>query len=385
MPDVFLGVFNTDIGAPVLLNPAPAPMAVGVPLDSAIEFDIRDSDTGASGVDLDSVMVTVNGIVIHENGITASGWSVIITPLTPAGDWSFSFTRTGGLERDAVVNVAVNASDLAAIPNVMDTYTWQFATTPGVIETPRLFASGRDGAVDVVWQVNPEMLVVRYELRRSTVAAPTMPTEGELVFTGNVQVYADGDVVNGTRYFYTIFVVRNLAGGVTPVYVDYEDVASASAVPRAIVVPVVKLNEYVPVRGEFGAVVSYPLAAGSSSVWGDLNGAGRQERDLIIAALGAGVRSPVTGRVHEISTGDQGLRVVLVDSDVGGFRFRIAQIKPSPMLAVGARVRAGEVLGRLGSQPLEFSIVKLPTGRYGERTVRPAYFYLTLEARDGRR
>ncbi len=385
MPDVFLGEFSTDIEAPVLSNPLPTPLATEVELTAAIEFDLRDSATGASGVDLNSVMVTVDGDVVYDNGVADAGWVMVVTALVPAGDWHFSLTKTAGLTRDATINVAVDATDMAPIPNVMTTFAWQFSTTVGVIESPRLFAEGRDAAIDLVWQVNPLMAIVRYELRRSLVVAPVSPTEGELVFSGTVQVYTDGDVVNGTKYFYTVFVVRNLIGGITPVYVPYEAVASAAAVPRRIVVNVINLNEYVPARGEFGAVAAYPMAVASSSVWGDLGAGGRRERDLIAADIGTSVQSPVTGRVHEIVVGEQGLRIVFVDSDVGGFRFRIGQVKPSPLLTTGARVRVAEVLGRLGSQPLEFSIVKLPTGRYGERTVRPAYFYLTLEARDGRR
>lgn len=383
MPDVFLGEFSTDIDAPVLLNPMPAPASVDVPVATAITFDIRDSTTGASGVDVNSVVVNVNGDVVYALSAAAPGWVMVVTPLVPAGDWHFSLTKTANLPRDDVINVAVDADDLAPIPNHMPTFVWQFSTEVGVIETPHLFAEGRDGAVDLVWQVNPAMFIVRYELRRSLVAAPTTPTQGDLVFTGTVQVYTDGDVVNGTKYFYTVFVVRKLLGGITPVYVPYADVASADAVPRAIVVNAEVLREYTPKRGEFGAVASFPMAVASAAVWGDLGAHGREDRDLIAADLGTPVLAPVTGTVFEVVAGEQGLHVARIDSQVGGFRFELAQIKPVPGLVAGQIVRAGEVVGRLGPQPLAFSIVKLPTGRYGQRTVRASFFYLTIEARDG--
>jgi hypothetical protein len=38
-------------------------------------------------------------------------------------------------------------------------------------------------------------------------------------------------------------------------------------------------------------------------------------------------------------------------------------------------------LGQAAGPSVEFEIVKLPVGRYGNRSVRPAYFYVAVEER----
>lgn len=379
MPDIFIGEFNTDIIPPTLENPSPAPDSVGVSINASVSFDVIDQ--GGSGIDLSSLNVDVGGQQAVVSGVAGLGFSVLFTAIT--GGYTVTVIKATPFPQEEAIVVSVDVSDLAPIPNDMVTVSWQFTTAVGVIETPRLFAEGGDDVINVVWQVNPEMVVIGYELRRSTVSAPVAPDQGDLVYTGTSQVFTDTDVVNGTRYFYTVFAVRKLQL-VVPVYVPYESPASADAMPRAIRVASSSLAEYVPQRGEFGAT-ALPLSMASSAVWGDLGQRGRVELDVIDVRTGATVHAPVSGVISEVAGVEGGLSAVLVDSDTGGFRFRIAGIRLRSQMVTGARVRVGELIGRAAGVPVEFSIVKLPTGRYGQRTVRPAYFYLTLEARDGRR
>lgn len=378
MPDVFLGEFNTDILPPTLLNPSPPPNATAVAITANVSFDLVDD--GGSGVDLTTLNVTIGGQQAVVVGIAQAGFTMSAT-LIPNG-YTVVIDKVTSFPQEEAIGVTVGVSDLSPIANVMVPVSWQFTTAIGVIETPRLFAEGRDGSVDVVWQVNPEMVVIGYELRRGLLAAPTAPDQGDLVYSGTSQVFTDVDVTNNTRYFYTVFAIRKLQLGV-PVYVPYEPAASADATPRAIRVAQSASNEYVPKRGEFGQA-ALPTAAASTRVWGDLSH-GRQNLDVIAAPANAPVFAPVSGVISQVTAGAAGLSALSMDSDVGGFRFNLAKIKVRSQMTVGTRVRAGELVGRAAGQPVEFSIVKLPTGRYGERTVRPAYFYLTLEARDGRR
>ncbi len=128
-----------------------------------------------------------------------------------------------------------------------------------------------------------------------------------------------------------------------------------------------------------------PLTTGLTRVWGQLSDTGPVSADSISGALGATVVAPISGVVSAIELETTGAMTVSIDSTQGGFRFTLTHLAPLVGNVVGTVVEAGRPLARLGDVSTDFSIVKLATGRYGQRTVRPAYFYLTQEQRDGRR
>ncbi len=253
----------------------------------------------------------------------------------------------------------------------------------GVVTSPQLVALPGDSQVTLKWSIGVNVVVTRFELRRSTEAFPVAVGDGELIYSGTEKTFVDNDVVNFTRYFYTIFAVRFE----TPLtYIPYDAVASDTAVPRPIVVARVKLKEYVPVRGEFGKTSRLTRLGKTTSVWGEITGVGPRLSDMISAPAGDVVLAPVTGIVSDIVDSDQGagLKNVAIDSIKGGFRFTIKNVSILPLAVVGARLIAGTTFARAGSALIEFSITKLATTTIPERTVRPLNYYLTAEVKNAR-
>lgn len=256
----------------------------------------------------------------------------------------------------------------------MDEVSWSFRTLDRITEPPVLYADGGDLLVNLKWSLNPVVDRVRFDLRRSETAAPTQPTQGDLVYTGLNFMFSDIDVENGVRYFYTLFVVNEIVDG-EDVYVAYDTVSSANAKPFTVTVGGSKIDEYVPVRGEFGAAAA-PVVPSGSQAWGDIGSGGRIENDRISVRFGDRVMAPIDGIVQQRFANG-------VDIEGQGFRFSLRGFTPKTL--VGSKVAAGENIGTASDTVLVFSIFKLPQGRYGLRTVRPARFYLEIEARDGRR
>lgn len=382
MPDVFVGEFNTDIAGPIISVPFPVDGAVDVDSDTVISFQVTESTTGASGVDLNSVVVKVDGVTIYSSGAAVTGWSATVTPLAEDGDYAFELTKAGGLSDDRTYEVFVAASDLAPIPNEADELTWSFTTEPIFVVSPILYAIGVDGAVRTSWYSDPENPVIRFELRRSIVSTPLTPDQGELIYSGTLRRFIDENVMDGIVYKYTIFLVYKIFEG-EDFYVPYEPVASQSAAPRKITVARINVVEYRPSKDEFGRV-STVVDVGSSSVWGDIQ-SGRRDSDVIKVRPGKPVRCPCDGVVSSVSGAEQS-RVVVIDSDQGGFRYTVTGVNNSKLISVGRKMKAGDVMGQVANAGVvEFSIVKLAVGGYGQRTVRPTFFYLTVEKRTSQR
>lgn len=127
-PMSFSWPFTTaDTTAPLVTNNLP--IGVGQPLNSNIQFDISDPE---SGINLLTLNVTVNGIYAILNGVFQSGFigtiintgggtcHVIIDP-----NIDFNILQT--------VTVGIDASNNAGV--IMPTFTWSFETESGEIAT----------------------------------------------------------------------------------------------------------------------------------------------------------------------------------------------------------------------------------------------------------
>jgi hypothetical protein len=278
------------------------------------------------------------------------------------------------------------ASTLGSVESSMaGGVAWEWTFQAAFVGAILRAINGNDGNVPLWWTIAESSGVVRQELRRSTTSFPTSPTDGDLVFEddGTARYYLDEFVTNGVTYYYTMFVVVDVEDG-DPIYVPYEAQASDDGTPRHIPLFLETREEYVPARGELGAVV-FPLPVASSQVWGELTSSGRDDRDVVAATLGTRVVFPVSGVIASIEVLPSGLRAVVIDTAQGGFRFILGGVLPLKHVVAGRRVRAGETMGHVGGPEMELSIVKLPVGRYGHRTVRPSFLFLTPEDRDGRR
>ena len=366
-------LFTTgDFFPPLIVNRDPAPAAVDVLVTSAISFDVID--VNGSGINLSSLDMSLVGETFTSqvivNGVIQPGYIVTVTAIT--GGYHVSADVIGDLliSEDYVVNVYVQ--DVASNPA---TSSWSWSTELGIYETPVLGAIGLDASVFCSWSVNPAMRVTRFELRRSRLSFPLTPAEGDLVYSGPAQSFTDHAVVNGTTYFYTVFVVSNVVLGV-PLYVAYEPPASADAQPLAVTLSEGLEREYVPTPGELGTTVTLPWPHGKLlRVWGQPLGGGlRSDHDVWLLSRGREVVSPVSGTVSDL-----GPHLLSLDTDTGVRVTIRGEILPSRVL--GERVEPGElVASALGGEAV-LQLNKLAVGSYGKRSIRPSYLYLRTERR----
>lgn len=367
--------FSTgDTVLPLVVNTQPPDLSVNVSALSAISFDVIDG--AGSGINLPSLSVTLTDNASTVVDVIVSGVPqppFIVTTTVVSGGFRVSVTRTGGLSKDQTYTVDVSVQDASGNTG---TGSWSWSTESGVVETPRLSAVGGQGQVYTSWYVNPAMSVESFVLRRSTAGPPTDPESGLLVYTGTEKKFIDTNVVDGQRYFYTVFVVRFLVSGV-PQYVPYSPLASAGATTTLVRVAEPVIPEYVPVPQEFG-ITTMPWDGGSiSQVWGAEDPFGRRrQNDLWVLPRGRPIRAPVTGTITE--SGDKSM---VIETSLG-IRISISgQLAPSPATGIGTRVQTGDLLASAGGGAIEFSVFRLPSGRDGLRSIRPTYFYRTVERR----
>lgn len=362
-----------DFKPPTIVNKIPVPGSFSVPVSSHVSFDALD--VNGSGINPATVNVFVNGedfvSAAVVNGVFQTGYTGSITTIVDGVH--VDVVGTQPLLYFELYTVVVSVSDNGA--NVANA-SWQFNTDEGVVETPRLFAvSGLDTLVSLYWTTNQALRVTRFELRRSLAGYPTLPAEGELVYQGLSRSHNDIDVVNGEKYFYTLFAVRKIVA-LVPQYVPYDPLASAEAVPAAVVTSLEVEPEYIPLPGDFGPRTVQPVPHGRLiSVWGQ-NGS---RSDLMSCLPGREILSPVRGRVTETGRTTRG-RFVVVSTDTG-MAMRLEPVSVIDNLVSDLVIEPGQLIGRSTGEDVSFSVTKLPSAGFGRRTVRPSYFYLTVERR----
>lgn len=110
----------TDVAVPYVVNQGP--LGNLRPLNARIVFDIKDD--GILPVDLDSIIVRVQGTTVYENQTALLGYVVAVTPI--AGGYRFDLKAPTSWTAGVVVVVSVDADDTAS---VMPTVTWSFVGT----------------------------------------------------------------------------------------------------------------------------------------------------------------------------------------------------------------------------------------------------------------
>lgn len=364
MPDFgsFLVSFDTstaDVRAPVISNLFPADQATDVAIDTSLSFDVTDFGEGV--IDQNSLGLTINGEDALVDGMFMDGFTGSITPL--GNGYHVVVTPHDPLMRNQLHEITATASDMAGNTS---SASWSFTTEVGPLETPLLNAAPADARIYLSWTTNPDMRVDNFELRRNTSAAPTLPTQGQIVYSGPNKSFVDYDVENGVTYFYTIFALHKPG-----TYATYDEKASDDATPKALRAETHALIEYVPARGEFGPATNPVPHGRTTSVWG------RRQSDLITVDAQRPVLSPVRGR---IKTAGQRVEV----ETKTGLVLSLDRFSVLPNLVSGTELEVGQVIGRTIGGYMEFAIFKKPGNGFGKRTVRPFYFYLTAEKRDGR-
>lgn len=123
MSDLFLGELSTDVTPPEVTYPWPDPGMTGVAKDEYISFRLTDLETN---VDPDSVVITVNGVVAWSGRLEQNGFTVYEYDGSGDGIWDYDIYAPADFASYAVIEVTVDAQDLAVLPNVMDQYVWSF-------------------------------------------------------------------------------------------------------------------------------------------------------------------------------------------------------------------------------------------------------------------
>lgn len=374
--------FDTEIGdtsGPILENQTPAPDAIDVARDTTIVMDIVDPPTTPTfGVDLATINIQVNGDDAVVGGVVQSGWSGNIT--VQGSGFRVALLRDTDFVLFENVLVEVQAADLIA-GNPLDT-SYTFKIDEGLTDAPPVLnAFAGDNQVRLSWTIDENVLIGTWQLVRSEVALPVLPTEGVILLEGTDQLFIDLDVVNGKRYFYSIFLIRRFEAG-QPLYAPYSEVSSKSARPRAIAPSLATRAEYRPQRGEFGRTADPVPGARLTGIFGDRVSGGTRTSDGLTVMAGSVIRSPSNGNVSKVGSSGQ---AQFIEIETSKFIFVLDNIQVDTRIMVGAAVDANELIGRSTGGEISFSIFRKPAGTTGLRVVRPSLFVARVEDREGRK
>jgi hypothetical protein len=253
---------------------------------------------------------------------------------------------------------------------------------------PLIQAVGMSRSINVTWIVAPVTVMphIEYLVARSRNGPVESPGEGDVVYRGLGQVFIDYDVEDRFVYYYTLFVVTSYDEYGDP---QYFDPVSASASARLVLPARHRRPEHVPARGEFGSTVRPATGAQTLSIWGDVDDSGRRRTsDVIRVAVGTSLRSPITGVVRLVEP-VEGLGAALLKAieieNVNEIVTRLEGILLLGDVGRGGRLVAGQVIGRSNGTPIVFEFYKRSSDTRPRKTIRPMYFYLTIEGREGRR
>jgi len=121
-----LNIVGPDVTPPTISAQSPADGQTQVPTDPQVFFVLTDAQ---SGVDTNSVTVTINGVSPSN-----------IRFLGDPSSYSLRCDLSGMLPAQSVIDVVVSASDRAASPNTLNS-SWSFTTGSGPDTSPPVFSN----------------------------------------------------------------------------------------------------------------------------------------------------------------------------------------------------------------------------------------------------
>lgn len=129
MSNVYVGLQSLDELTPYVQNQVPVPGATEVPLTDNVYLEIIDA--GGSEVDLSTVVISIEDVPAVLAGVAQPGYPTTITAI--AGGYSFNINPDVNFQVNDTIDVQVDASDSAGVPNVMPTVNYSFYTETAVI------------------------------------------------------------------------------------------------------------------------------------------------------------------------------------------------------------------------------------------------------------
>lgn len=135
-------ITQNDVDAPVLTHQFPQSGTENVPRNTTVQFKVEDG--AGTGVDLSSLQVTVDRLLIVDSGADQTGGLVTIVSHSPA--YTVVYTPDTNFEAESTVAVAVQAADLVSPANVMDE-TYEFTVSDLIVERTLIQMVGPEGAV----------------------------------------------------------------------------------------------------------------------------------------------------------------------------------------------------------------------------------------------
>ena len=117
-----------DYKSPYIENENPSREEMLVPLDTNIEFDLKDD---GEGVDIDSLEVYLNSRIVY-HALMPANPSTVITEIEPLTHYRVSIDIPYDLQYDKAYNVGVRARDISENKNILrDSY--RFYTRPSEV------------------------------------------------------------------------------------------------------------------------------------------------------------------------------------------------------------------------------------------------------------
>lgn len=122
MPDIYAGEIDLDVYPPQIDDEYPDPRSKNNRLDTKIGFSIFEGPL-ETGVNVNTICVRVNGVYAILDGVYQAGWDGLISPLLDGRNgYRVVIDPETHLSQYSAYLVAIDAEDLAGIPNIMPTY-----------------------------------------------------------------------------------------------------------------------------------------------------------------------------------------------------------------------------------------------------------------------
>ncbi len=212
-PGTANAVTTADTTPPNTEGHDPAPDATGVPIDTSITVHVLDD---GDGVNISTIVMTVNGTVVTPDGITGA-----------KDDYTIVYTPPEDFGYDQLVNVTIDAADLNETPNVMDTDEYSFTTEsePSGNGGSGSGGSGGDGTYPPGWGEGapspaatsaPEEAASPAPTKAPTVAPTKAPTKAPTVVA--TETTTTEMKTEGTPGFGAVLTVFAIAGLLVAAY-----------------------------------------------------------------------------------------------------------------------------------------------------------------------